>query len=209
MKPFLVETLSNDQAKMITESDQDGKNLYMKGIFIQGGVENGNNRIYPVNEISNAVDSINEQIKNGYTVLGECDHPDNLRINLDRVTHMITEMKMDGPNGMGKLKILPTPMGNIIKTMTDAGVKLGVSSRGSGDVDERTGHVRGFEMITVDIVATPSAPKAFPIPMYEGLMNMNGGYRTYQLSEDVLNDPRAQRYLREEVTKFIKELKIR
>ena len=209
MKPFLVETLSNDQAKMITESDQDGKNLYMKGIFIQGGVENGNNRIYPVNEISNAVDSINEQIKNGYTVLGECDHPDNLRINLDRVTHMITEMKMDGPNGMGKLKILPTPMGNIIKTMTDAGVKLGVSSRGSGDVDERTGHVRGFEMITVDIVATPSAPKAFPIPMYEGLMNMNGGYRTYQLSEDVLNDPRAQKYLREEVTKFIKELKIR
>ena len=162
MKPLLVETLSYDQARMVTESANDGKDLYMKGICIQGGIENGNNRVYPVSEISRAVRSVTEQIKGGYSVLGEVDHPTNLRINLDRVSHMISEMWMDGPNGFGKLKILPTPMGQIVRSMLDAGVKLGVSSRGDGNVDESTGQVSDFNIVTVDIVAQPSAPNAYP-----------------------------------------------
>jgi len=133
---YLREHMSFDQAKIVVESANEGKDLYMKGICIQGGVRNANQRVYPVNEISRAVTTLNEQIAGGYSVLGEVDHPEGLNINIDRVCHMVTEMWMDGANGYGKLKILPTPMGQLVKTMLEAQVKLGVSSRGSGNVSE-------------------------------------------------------------------------
>ena len=140
MKSLIQEHLSFDNARMevLAESTADGqgKNLYMKGIFIQGGVKNANQRVYPVDEITDAVNTVNKQIRDGYSVLGELDHPDDLKINLDRVCHMITDMWMDGPNGFGKLKILPTPMGKLVEAMLTSGVKLGVSSRGSGNVNE-------------------------------------------------------------------------
>lgn len=208
MKPFLVETLTNSQARIVMENDSDGKNLYMKGICIQGGVMNENKRVYPVQEISNAVKTVMEQIQGGYSVLGEVDHPTNLRINLDRVSHMITEMWMDGPNGYGKLKILPTPMGNLVRTMSEAGVKLGVSSRGSGEVEESTGNVKGFEIVTVDVVAQPSAPDAYPKAIYESLMNMRGGHRVLEMAAELNEDKRVQKYVTSEVARFIKELKI-
>ena len=148
----LTETLTFDQANMVvehTENDAGGKDLYLKGICIQGGVRNANQRVYPVNEISRAVNTLNDQIKGGYSVLGEVDHPEGLNVNLDRVSHMITEMWMDGPNGYGKLKIIPTPMGQLIQTMIQNGVKLGVSSRGSGNVkDDGSGEVSEFEIIS-------------------------------------------------------------
>mgnify|MGYP002737250424 CR=1 FL=1 len=107
MRGLIQEHLSFDNARIevLAESTADGqgKNLYMKGIFVQGGVKNANQRVYPVQEIAEAVDSVNRQLKDGYSVLGELDHPDDLKINLDRVSHMITEMWMDGPNGFGKL----------------------------------------------------------------------------------------------------------
>ena len=208
MKPLLIESLTFDQARMVTESTNDGKDLYMKGICIQGGVENANERIYPVNEISKAVKTINEQIKGGYSVLGEVDHPTNLRINLDRVSHMIEEMWMDGPNGYGKLKILSTPMGNLVKTMLEAGVKLGVSSRGDGNVNESTGHVSDFNILTVDIVAQPSAPNAYPQAVYESLLNMRYGHRTLEMAQELNEDKRVQKHVTEAVKRFINELKI-
>ena len=160
---YLREHLSFDQARIVVESADEGKNLYMKGICIQGGVRNANQRVYPVREIGRAVTTLSEQIQGGYSVLGEVDHPEGLNINLDRVSHMITEMWMDGPNGYGKLKILPTPMGQLVRTMLESGVKLGVSSRGSGNVSESgSGEVSDFEIITVDVVAQPSAPGAYP-----------------------------------------------
>jgi hypothetical protein len=110
MAHYLRENLTFDAARIIVEGTE-GKDLYMKGICIQGGVKNANERVYPVNEIQQAVGTLNEQITGGYSVLGEVDHPDDLKVNLDRVSHMITEMGMDGHNGYGKLKILPTPMG--------------------------------------------------------------------------------------------------
>ena len=126
----LRETLTFDQAKIVVESkdENNGKSLYMKGICIQGGVKNANQRVYPVSEISRAVSTLNDQITGGYSVLGEVDHPEGLNINLDRVSHMLTDMWMEGPNGYGKLKILPTPMGKLVETMLQSGVKLGVSS---------------------------------------------------------------------------------
>jgi len=102
---YLRENLTFDQAQVVLESANDGKDLYMKGICIQGGVKNANQRVYPVSEITDAVNDLNEQISNGNSVLGEVDHPDDLKINLDRVSHMIESMWMDGPNGYGKLKI--------------------------------------------------------------------------------------------------------
>lgn len=211
MRGLIQEHLSFDNARMevLAESAADGKkSLYMKGIFIQGGVKNANQRVYPVDEITLAVDSINKQIRDGYSVLGELDHPDDLKINLDRVCHMITDMWMDGPNGFGKLKILPTPMGQLVTTMLESGVKLGVSSRGSGNVNESSGHVSDFEIVTVDIVAQPSAPNAYPKAVYEGLMNMRGGHRVLEMAKDAGANQKVQKYLQEEVKRFIRDLKI-
>jgi hypothetical protein len=204
----LNEHLSFDQAKMVVESANDGKDLFMKGICIQGGVRNANQRVYPVNEISRAVTTLNEQIQGGYSVLGEVDHPEGLNINLDRVCHMVTEMWMDGPNGYGKLKILPTPMGNLVKTMLESGVKLGVSSRGSGNVrEDGSGEVSDFEIVTVDVVAQPSAPGAYPTPIYEHLMNSRGGYRAFQTAREVQGDEKAQKYLKESLLDIISRLR--
>ncbi len=208
MNNLLIENLSYDQAKMEMTHDGEGKNLYLKGICIQGGVKNANQRVYPITEINRAIETLNKQIKTGYSVLGEVDHPTNLRINLDRVSHMITEMWLDGPNGYGKMKILPTPMGNLVRTMLESGVKLGVSSRGSGNVNENDGAVSDFDIVTVDIVAQPSAPNAYPTAVYEGLMNMNGGNRILEMAKDLNQDQRVQKYLKQEVAKFIAELKI-
>ena len=211
MALYLRENLTFDHAKIVVESAEDGtgKSLYMKGIFIQGGVKNANERVYPVNEINTAVETLNKQISEGYSVLGEVDHPDDLKINLDRVSHMITSMWMDGPNGFGKLKILPTPMGQLVKTMLESGVKLGVSSRGSGNVNEADGRVSDFEIVTVDIVAQPSAPNAYPKAIYEGVMNMKYGHKTLQIAKEAQGNKKVEKFLKEEVIRLIKDLKIK
>lgn len=213
MALYLKEHLTFDRANMVVESvkESDGelKTLYMKGIFIQGGVKNANERVYPVSEIESAVGTLNEQIKDGYSVLGEVDHPDDLKINLDRVSHMITNMWMDGPNGFGKLKILPTPMGHLVQTMLESGVKLGVSSRGSGNVNDGDGRVSDFEIVTVDIVAQPSAPNAYPKAIYEGMMNMKHGHRLLDIAKDASSDKKVQRFLKDEVIRLINDLKIK
>jgi len=203
----LREIIQPNVAAITTESVEENgsKSLYMEGIFIQGGVKNQNQRVYPVNEISNAVNSLQEKIKGGNTVLGEADHPDDLNINLDRVSHMITNMSMKGNDGIGKLKMFPTPMGNICKTLLESGVRLGVSSRGSGNVDG-SGNVSDFEIITVDIVANPSAPDAYPDPIYEQIMNHRRGNTIWDVANAVKHDNQAQRYLRSEVINFIKDL---
>lgn len=207
---ILRENLTFDQAQLLVEGGKDGKDLFLKGICIQGDVKNANERVYPLQEITSAVGAVNEQVKGGYSVLGEVDHPEDLQVNLDRVSHMITEMWMEGANGYGKMKVLPTPMGNIVKTMLESGVKLGVSSRGSGNVNEANGSVSEFEIVTVDVVAQPSAPNAYPTPIYEGLLNMQGGHRIIENARghNAAQDKRVQKYLKESVLRLIKDLKI-
>jgi hypothetical protein len=211
MALYLKEHLTFDRASMevLSEGEGNKKSLYMKGIFIQGGVRNANERVYPVSEIESAVNALNVQVTEGYSVLGEVDHPDDLKINLDRVSHMITQMWMDGANGFGKLKILPTPMGQLVSTMLESGVKLGVSSRGSGNVNDANGHVSDFEIVTVDIVAQPSAPNAYPKAIYEGMMNMKHGHKTLEIAKDAQSNAKVQRYLKEEVMRLISDLKIK
>lgn len=205
---MLTEHMTFNQAQIVLEAKDDTegkKNLYMSGIFIQGGVRNLNERVYPVREIEKAVNHINETIGKGESVLGECDHPEELTINLDRVSHVIEKMWMDGNTGLGKLKILPTPHGNIIKTLIEAGVKLGVSSRGSGNVNER-GEVSDFEIVTVDVVARPSAQNAYPKPVYEA-RNSRRGSVIEDLAEAVSHDPKAQKHLYKELLTWIDNLK--
>ena len=206
----LIEKYTHNQANVksrIVENESGEKSMFMEGIFVQGDVKNANQRMYPVNEITKAVESVQKRIKEGYPVLGECDHPPELTVNVDRVSHIIENMWMDGANGFGKLKIVPTPMGNIIRTLIESGATLGVSSRGSGEVDH-SGKVSNYEIITVDIVAQPSAPDAYPKAIYEGLMNMNGGFDTWKLAQSVQMDKSAQKYLSKEIVKFIRELKL-
>jgi hypothetical protein len=215
MARYLKEHLSFNQAniELLTEEvvDASGKkqlSLKLQGICIEGGVRNANERVYPVSEIANAVKTINEQIVTGHSVLGEVDHPDDLKINLDRVSHMIEKMWMEGPCGYGTLKVLPTPMGELVKTMLTNGVKLGVSSRGSGNVNDSNGHVSDFEIVTVDVVAQPSAPNAYPTAIYEGLLNMRGGHRILEMAKEAGSDNKVQRYLKKEVMRLIRDLKI-
>ena len=206
----LIEKYTHNQANVksrIVENESGEKNMFMEGIFVQGNVKNANQRMYPVSEISKAVESVQKRIKEGFPVLGECDHPPELTVNVDRVSHIIENMWMDGADGFGKLKIVPTPMGNIIRTLIESGATLGVSSRGSGEVDH-AGKVSNYEIITVDIVAQPSAPDAYPKAIYEGLMNMNGGYDTWKLAQSVQHDKTAQKYLSKEIVKLIRELKL-
>jgi hypothetical protein len=206
---FLRERMTLSDSKCIVEAEDNpegkGKNLYLKGICIQGGVRNFNERVYPVHEIQNAVNNINKKLNDNGALGGELDHPEELTINLDRVSHLITEMYMDGNNGSGKLRILNTPKGNIVTTLIESGMKLGVSSRGIGNVDDR-GEVSGFEIITIDIVCSPSAPNAFPKPVYESL-NTRRGRIIEDLSYAAVHDPMAMRFLKEEMLKAITELK--
>lgn len=207
-KKVLQERLTFDQANAVVEAvenEKGGKDLYMKGIFIQGDVRNHNQRIYPTTEIRSAVDHLNECLRKGESILGEADHPEELNINLDRVSHMITDLSMDGQNGVGKLKVIPTPMGNIVRTLLESGAKLGVSSRGSGNVDGN-GNVSDFEIVTIDVVAKPSAPEAYPQAVYEAL-NHRRGHVVQDLAEAVRHDPKAQKYLRSELLEWIEKLK--
>jgi hypothetical protein len=212
MARYLQEHLSFTQARaeILSEeaADGSGKKLYLQGICIEGDKRNANERVYPAHEIAKAVNTINEQIKTGHSVLGEVDHPEDLKINLDRVSHMIEKMWCEGATGYGKLKILPTPMGELVKTMLTSGVKLGVSSRGSGNVDDRNGHVSDFEIVTVDVVAQPSAPNAYPQAIYEGLLNHAGGARLLEMFKDPAKSNKAQRYVKGEVMRLIRGLKI-
>ena len=210
-KQILQEYLNQNASQTLIESEvtPEGKKLYMKGIFIQGDLKNANERIYPVHEIEKAVKTLNEQISSGYAVLGEVDHPDDLKINLDRVSHIVESMAMNGANGIGKLRILPTPMGQLVATMLESGVKLGVSSRGSGNVDDMNGKVSDFEIVTVDIVAQPSAPQAYPKAIYEGMMNLRHGHRMLDIAKDAQGNKKVEKYLKEEVMRLINDLKIK
>ena len=206
MSNKLIEELTASTANLVTEAKADSngdKHWYLQGIFVQGDKRNLNNRVYPTSEIRKAVEAVNQKAKD-FTVWGELDHPSELQINLDRVSHLIESMWMEGTNGMGKLKIINTMMGNTAKAMLEAGGKLGVSSRGSGDVDF-DGVVSDFEIVTVDLVATPSAPDAKPVAIYEAFNGRRGAIRE-DLARAVMHDPKAQKFLHRELIDWIDKI---
>lgn len=187
------------------------KHYYMQGIFLQGGIKNHNERVYPVEVIAQAVSSIQNRIQNGETVVGEADHPDSLTINIDRISHVIEKMWMDGNNGWGKLRVIPhVPCGAIVEGLLKEGIKLGVSSRGAGAVDDISQRVTSYDIITVDIVVQPSAPDAYPTPIYESIFGTKIGKQTYDtFSGAVLhNDNIAMKHTEKELRRFIESLKL-
>ena len=203
---FLNESLFNE-LELIIEADKKGKkSLVLSGILMQADVKNRNNRIYPKIEIEKAVQTINERLQAGESILGELDHPQSLTINLDRVSHMLTEVKMVENDAIGKLKLVDTPMGQIATELIQSGVKLGVSSRGTGRVGEG-GKVSDYHFATMDIVAQPSAPGAFPNSVMESLEFATNRKQIGTLSEALIHDPAAQKYFAIEIKKFIDSLK--
>lgn len=178
-----------------------GTDLYLSGIMMQAARKNGNGRTYALDEMAKAVDTASAQITGGHFILGELQHPDTLTINLANVSHCITEIRMDGSNAIGKMKLLNTPSGNIAKGLIEGGVRLGVSSRGTGNVNE-SGNVSDFSFVTVDIVSQPSAPDAYPNVVQEAM----GNKKVLTLAEAMVQDPKAQAYFRKEVKLFLEAI---
>lgn len=188
----LTEWMMPNQANVaVLESESGGKNLYLKGTAIQGDVRNRNNRIYPKTEIERAVAEMKARISEFGPIAGECDHPDNLTTALDRVSHLIEDVWMDGADGFAKFKIVDVGLGTIVGGLVKAGMRVGVSSRGSGNVDSQ-GLVSDFEIHTIDVVANPSAPNAYPTPILENIMKTSLGRETYSLAHIIKEDKKAQ-----------------
>lgn len=199
---ILIEELSPTEAHVITES-QEGKDTWLSGIFMQGEIKNRNGRVYPLSEITRAVEGAQQRIKEHNGIFGELDHPQTLTINLDRISHVITDIHMEGSNAIGRAKLLNTPMGQIAKELVRSGVQIGVSSRGAGAVNES--QVSDFNFVTVDLVATPSAPGALPSAVYESIENSINGRKMLTLAEQMQQDADAQEYFKKAVMKFLNE----
>ena len=164
-----------EDLRTITEAREDGKkNVFIEGVFLQGGIKNRNGRMYPVETLAKEVERYNEAYVKSGRALGELGHPEGPQINLDRVSHLITNLRQEGTNFIGRAKIMDTPFGNIAKGLVSEGVKLGVSSRGMGSLKlnkEGINEVQNdFYLATAaDIVADPSAPDAFVNGIMEGV----------------------------------------
>ena len=167
---LITEQIENVQ--ILTEEKDGKKLLYIEGVFLQSELKNRNGRMYPFEVLNREVERYNEEYVKSKRALGELGHPDGPTINLDRVSHRITNLRAEGNNFIGKAQILDTPMGNIAKSLLGEGVQLGVSSRGMGSIDKREdcNVVRDDFMLTTaaDIVADPSAPDAFVNGIMEG-----------------------------------------
>lgn len=204
---FLREFVDRQDVQAITEEIDDMANvgktikkLYIKGPFLQGDITNKNGRVYPVPMLENAVGIFMKTKTRGIGVPGELNHPQSsIQIDLDRVSHYVTELKMDGKNGMGKALIASTPKGEIARCMINDGLVLGVSTRGvgrlGGDQDDRK-IVSEFELITVDLVSDPSAPDAFVEAVMEGLEyykdNASGNIQLATTVEQMLESIKRQ-----------------
>jgi len=200
----------NEDVQYLTEADESGKKDYMiRGVFMQGGIKNRNGRVYPVEVLAKEVERYNKEYVAKNRAYGELGHPQGPTVNLDRVSHIIKELKQDGNNFIGSAKIMDTPMGNIVKNFIDEGAGLGVSSRGMGTLKQSRGgaaEVQGdFYLATAaDIVADPSAPDAFVEGIMEGKEWIweNGLIKEVEVSE--LHDE-----IKEATTRNLDEVKLR
>jgi hypothetical protein len=197
-----------EDVNVLVEESNGKKNLYIEGIFLQSEIKNRNGRVYPYDVLNREVQRYNEQYVKSGRALGELGHPDGPTVNLERVSHKITSLKAEGSNFIGRAQILSTPMGDIAKNLLDSGVKLGVSSRGMGSLEERNGanYVRDDFMLATaaDIVADPSAPDAFVNGIMEGKEWVwdNGILREQQIAK-------YHRYISESTRRNIEERKLK
>lgn len=197
----LITEVFNEDCTVLTEANEEGKKQYfIEGIFMQGDIKNRNGRIYPSAILEKEMNRYNKDFIQTKRALGELGHPDGPQINGDRVSHLITEMKRDGSNFVGKAKILGTPMGNIVKTFIDEGVKVGVSTRGLGSVKQtKEGMMEvqdDFHLATVDVVTDPSGPNCFVNGMMENTEYYydiaSGTWRAQEFIEEAVKEVKKQ-----------------
>jgi hypothetical protein len=190
----LISEYRDDSVEVITEAKEDGKkNYFIEGIFMQGDIKNRNGRIYPSATLEGEMKRYQKDFIETKRALGELGHPDGPQINGDRVSHLITDMRRDGNDFYGKAKILSTPMGEIVKSLLDEGVKIGVSTRGLGSVKAGRDGVmevqKDFHLATVDIVTDPSAPNAFVNGIMENVEYYydiaSGNWRAQEVIENI------------------------
>lgn len=205
---MILITENVEEINVIVEETQGKKHLYIEGIFLQAEIKNRNGRVYPYDILSKEVQRYNEHYVKTGRALGELGHPDGPSVNLERVCHRIIELRSEGSNFYGKAKILDTPTGQIAKSLLEEGVKLGVSSRGMGSLEERNGtnYVRSDFMLATaaDIVADPSAPDAFVNGIMEGKewIWQNGILKEQQIDT-------YSRYISKSTRKNIEERKLK
>ena len=197
MSRQLFEYYSPDNAEIVVESINEGKDMVMSGLFIQGEVKNQNGRVYPKDILTREAKNYNNNFIEQKRALGELDHPDSSVVNLQNVSHNVTEMHFEGDNLLGTVEILTTPSGNILRELFKNGIKLGISSRGLGSVEavnEDNGNPvmkvgKDFELIAFDFVSNPSTHGAFMHPLKEGVEKQTQGRTcgSYCKAEDLIN----------------------
>jgi hypothetical protein len=203
MALLITETFDED-CEILTEANENGKKqYYIQGNMMQGNLKNRNGRIYPSEVLEKEMKRYNEQFIKTKRALGELNHPQGPQINADRVSHLITEMKRDGDNFVGKAKILGTPMGEIVKTFIDEGVRIGVSTRGLGSVKQTKEGIMevqdDFHLATVDIVTDPSGPDCF----VNGIMENTQYF--YDIASGTWRAQQLQEFIEETVTELKQE----
>jgi hypothetical protein len=186
----LICEINDESIEYITEAKEDGvKDYKIKGVFMQGEIKNRNGRVYPMQVLDEQVQKYKESYIDKNRAYGELGHPSGPTINLERVSHMITDLKKEGNNYIGEAKIMDTPYGKIVKNLMDEGASLGVSSRGMGSLKQNGGSQvvqKDYHLATAaDIVADPSAPDAFVEGIMEGKEWIwdNGVLREAQINE--------------------------
>lgn len=205
---ILIEEYFGD-IKPLVETVGDTKKLYLNGVFAEAVVKNRNGRSYDLHEMKSAADQINESAASGRHILGCLDHPHTLEIKLEEVSHRLMSARMEGNQVICKAEILDKhPKGAIAKALIESGVQLGVSTRGSGQVNE-SGVVRNFGFVTVDLVATPSCRSAYPQTIREHLEMYGNGKEIDNLAEAVIHDAAAQKYFLAEMKKFIDSMSMK
>ena len=168
---MLLITEVNDNVNLVTEEVNGEKQYHIDGIFMQAEQKNRNGRVYPKKTLMKEVQRYNNEYVKTNRAMGELGHPDGPQLNLERVSHLIKELRVDGNDIYGRAKILDTPYGKIVKDLVKEGVKIGVSSRGMGSLKQVNGVnevQEDFNLAAVDIVADPSAPDAFVEGIMEG-----------------------------------------
>jgi hypothetical protein len=198
---LLIEAITPSEGNIITESNKSSGKIYLSGIFMQSEIENKNGRTYRLDEMISSVNNIRQQINDFGGVFGELDHPDTITINMDRISHAIRDLHMSGNDAIGKAELLNTPMGLIAQELSRSGVRYGVSSRGAGIVNEGGG-VSGFNLVTIDLVVSPSAPGAIPTSIMEKIED----YELMTLAESLHHDLKAQKYFKKEILKFVENV---
>jgi hypothetical protein len=214
---LLVEEPTYEVQYLVEEKNRNSpSNLFIHGPFLMANEANKNKRIYPLEEMVREVDRYSQEMIVGKRSTGELNHPSSPEINLERICHIVTELKQNGNIFEGKSRILSTPMGQIVRSLILDGVKLGVSSRALGrlDSDGQYNKVSDFRLVAVDVVADPSVPTAFVNGILESkqwILTENGNFEPLfeRFEKNISNLPRNNKdqYLKEQVIAFINALK--